>query len=212
MIYSIKCLHIISLGVISLEKCSVRVKLVLKYQLLSKKIKNSSALFASFILTWVMGAVYKKSNCSSSEPLWTLVTVLCKVLLFKCASQAFDGILLRVCVCVQSLSCVQLCDPMGCSPPGSSARGILQEWVAISSSRGSSQPRERSCISCIGGGFTTEPLFYSESNMQSLYSHPLLSATFCMMLMLFEGSLQAFHMNSWSILFSNLHLTAWICC
>ena len=42
----------------------------------------------------------------------------------------------------------------------------------------------------------TEPLFYSESNMQSLYSNPLLSATFCMMLMLFEGSLQAFHMNS----------------
>ena len=37
-----------------------------------------------------------------------------------------------------------LCDPMGCSPPGSSVHGILQarilEWVAISFSRGSSQP------------------------------------------------------------------------
>ena len=38
-----------------------------------------------------------------------------------------------------------LCDPMDCSLPGSSARGILQarvlEWVAISFSRRSSQPR-----------------------------------------------------------------------
>ena len=35
-------------------------------------------------------------------------------------------------------SCPMLCDPMGCSPPGSSVHGILQsrilEWVAISSS------------------------------------------------------------------------------
>ena len=35
---------------------------------------------------------------------------------------------------------------MDCSPPGSSVRGILQailEWVAISSSSGSSQPRDQ---------------------------------------------------------------------
>ena len=39
-------------------------------------------------------------------------------------------------------SCLTLCDPMDCSPPGSSVRGILQagtlEWVAIPFSRGSS--------------------------------------------------------------------------
>ena len=39
-------------------------------------------------------------------------------------------------------SCLPLCDPMDCSPPGSSVHGILQarilEWVAISFSRGSS--------------------------------------------------------------------------
>ena len=43
-------------------------------------------------------------------------------------------------------SCLTLCDPMDCSPPGSSVHGILQarilEWVAISFSRGSSQPRD----------------------------------------------------------------------
>ena len=42
-------------------------------------------------------------------------------------------------------SCPTLCDPIDCSLPGSSVRGILQprilEWVAIPFSRGSSQPR-----------------------------------------------------------------------
>ena len=50
--------------------------------------------------------------------------------------------------------CLTLCDPMDCSPPGSSVNGILQarilEWAAISSSRGSSWPRDWTCISCIG--------------------------------------------------------------
>ena len=59
-------------------------------------------------------------------------------------------------------SCPTLCDPMDCSPPGSSVQGILQarilEWVALPSSRGSSSPRDRTCISCIVDGFfSTEP-------------------------------------------------------
>ena len=65
-----------------------------------------------------------------------------------------------VCVCVRAgitQSCLTLCDPADCSPPGSSVHRILQarilEWVAISFSRGSSRPRDRthvSCVSCIG--------------------------------------------------------------
>ena len=46
-----------------------------------------------------------------------------------------------------------LCDTMDCSLPGSSVHGILQarvlEWVAISFSRGSSQPRDQTRVSCI---------------------------------------------------------------
>ena len=49
-------------------------------------------------------------------------------------------------------SCPTLCNPMDCSPPGSSAHGILQarilEWLAISFSRGSSLPRDRTQVSC----------------------------------------------------------------
>ena len=50
-------------------------------------------------------------------------------------------------------SCPTLCDPMDCSLPGSSVHGIFQaivlEWVAISFSRGSSWPRDRTRVSCI---------------------------------------------------------------
>ena len=56
-----------------------------------------------------------------------------------------------------SQSCPTHCDPMDCSLPDSSVRGIFQarvlEWVPISFSRGSSRPKDRiraSCISCIG--------------------------------------------------------------
>ena len=45
------------------------------------------------------------------------------------------------------LRVVSNCDPMDCSPPGSSIHGILQarilEWVSMPSSKGSSQPRDQ---------------------------------------------------------------------
>ena len=50
-------------------------------------------------------------------------------------------------------SCLTLCDPMDRSLPGSSVHGILQarilEWGAVPFSRGSSQPRDRTRISCV---------------------------------------------------------------
>ena len=46
-----------------------------------------------------------------------------------------------------------LCDPTGCSLPGSSVHGILQarilKCVALPSSRESSQPRNRTRVSCL---------------------------------------------------------------
>ena len=66
--------------------------------------------------------------------------------------------LVFVWVCVQLLqSCLTLPNPMECSCPGSSVHGILQArmqtWVAISFSRGSSQLKDWTYISCIAGGF-----------------------------------------------------------
>ena len=71
-----------------------------------------------------------------------------------------------LCVCAQS--CLTPCYPIDCSLSGFSVHGIFQartlEWVTISYSRGSSQPKDRfsvsciSCVSCIGSRFfTTEP-------------------------------------------------------
>ena len=57
-------------------------------------------------------------------------------------------------VCAKSLQiCPALCDPVYCRLPGSSVHGILQvrtlQWVAMPSSRGSSQPRDGTF--CIAG-------------------------------------------------------------
>ena len=50
-------------------------------------------------------------------------------------------------------SCLTLCDPMDCSPPGFSVLGIVQvrilEWVAMPSFRGTSQPRDQTHISYV---------------------------------------------------------------
>ena len=64
------------------------------------------------------------------------------------------------CQQVESVSCSVMSDfhnPMDCNPLGSSVHGILQarilEWVALSDSRGSSQPRDRTHVPyvfCIG--------------------------------------------------------------
>ena len=54
-------------------------------------------------------------------------------------------------------SCQTLCDPVDCSPPGSSVSGILQarilEWITMPSSRGSFQPRDQTQVYHIAGGF-----------------------------------------------------------
>ena len=59
----------------------------------------------------------------------------------------------HICVRMHAQLCLTLCNSMDCNPPDSSVRGISQsrilEWVVISPSRGSSRPRDRTCISCV---------------------------------------------------------------
>ena len=63
------------------------------------------------------------------------------------------------CCCCVAQSCWLFCDPMDYSPPGSSVHGISQarilEWVAISSSRVLSWPRDWTYISCAAGTLFT---------------------------------------------------------
>ena len=117
--------------------------------------------FVSSKNPWISPCLFISTNTPCfkppSSPRWTLfLAVLCG--LWDLSSQ---------CVCAWVLpSCPTLCDPMGCSLPGSSVRGILQarmlEWVAMPSSRGSSPPRDWTHISspALGGGlFTTSAIW-----------------------------------------------------
>ena len=70
-------------------------------------------------------------------------------------------------------SCPALCDTMDDNPPGSSVHGILHaiilDWIAMPFSRGSSQPRDGTCISCdscIAGGFFTAAIFTGWNDTQ----------------------------------------------
>ena len=62
-------------------------------------------------------------------------------------------------LCLVTQSCLSLCNSMDCSPPGSSVHGLLQartlEWVAMPSSRGSSQASDQTQVSRIAGRFFT---------------------------------------------------------
>ena len=74
-------------------------------------------------------------------------------------------------------SCLTLCNPMDCSPPGSSVHGILQarilERVAMPSSRGSSRPRDWSSSlmsPALAGGFFTSSATWEEKEMATYSS------------------------------------------
>ena len=69
---------------------------------------------------------------------------------------------MNICVlCLVAKSCLTLCDPTDCGPPGSSVHGILQarilEWVAVCPSKASSQPKEPASpmSPSLAGGFFT---------------------------------------------------------
>ena len=78
--------------------------------------------------------------------------------LFKKIKKIFLAVRIYDCSCIElGMLCWKTVvwlffDPMDCSPPGSSVHGIsqarIQEWVAISFSRGSSWPREQTHVSC----------------------------------------------------------------
>ena len=106
-------------------------------------------VYLFFFLTWYVQIKTRHSH----KILWTIIK---KKMIITSSCIARGGTKRCECVLVAQL-CLTLCDLMDCSPPGSSVCGIPQatilEWVAMSSSRGSSPPRDQtnvSYISCIG--------------------------------------------------------------
>ena len=82
-------------------------------------------------------------------------------------------------------SCPTLCDPMEGNLPRSAVHGIFQarilEWAAISFSRGSSQPRDRTRVSCIADRrFTVDMTYVFTRYLYRLYIEYL---TICQILL-----------------------------
>ena len=110
-----------------------------------------------FLKILSLNRVKLQVNFSTHEFCWN--TVQSVTLNDLCLLKSWSPLLLLL----VTKSCLTLCNPMDGSPPGSSVCRILQarilERAAVSFSRGSSQTRDRTCVSCIAEGFfTTEPL------------------------------------------------------
>ena len=88
--------------------------------------------------------------CSGLKRMWKQIVLLISLI------SICIYIWMKLLVVLLAQSCLTLCDPMECSPPGSSVHGILPrilEWVAIPISRGSSQSRGWTWVSCLAGRF-----------------------------------------------------------
>ena len=89
--------------------------------------------------------------CGQNIDTYCLIDVLGLDPWKPCLKSSPESNLLKACskvpVCAVGQVWPTLCNPMDCSLPGSSVHGNFQarilEWVAISSSRGSSQPQKR---------------------------------------------------------------------
>ena len=115
----------------------------------------------------------------------------------------------RIVAVVWWISHVWLCNAMDCSPPTSCLHGIVQarilEWVAISFSRGSSQPRDGTWVSCTGGGFfinwaTREAYMYCYLSFVSFilsFSRSLSFPSFFLFLPHLSLLLENFYMWMW---------------
>ena len=101
------------------------------YDKIYRWLKTQSPPSQIFIHFSILFTYFKTLNYHYHEKRWVLITQLCPA----------------------------LCDPMDWGSPGSSVHGILQarilEWVAISFSKRSSQPRDQTEISSIEGRLFT---------------------------------------------------------
>ena len=144
----------------------------------------------SFCMECPFPQIYFKNSCPNNMPLhvpssldlpgWIHYSIL-KDLLY---GQMDSELLQRCCLYVHDKSlqsCPTLCDARDCSPLGSSVHGDstvrILERAAMPSSRGSSQPKDWTCVSCgfwiAGGFFTTEPPRKPRDAVKASFIHKL---------------------------------------
>ena len=110
----------------------------------------------TYIFLFILSVLYnfQPKSCAHFVDLYPKYLILREAIIYSVVCLIFMSMYLLVYLCM--LSHVQLCDPMGCSLPGSSTHGIFQarilEWVAISSPGDlpDSGIKPSSLASCIG--------------------------------------------------------------
>ena len=107
-----------------------------------------------------------KAGTPATQGFAALFSASLAVLTLKQKAQKSNCNLSLVWMCVPSLQlCLIFCDPIDCSPPGSSIQGILQarilEWVAMPSSRGSSPPPGIECTPPVSPALQADSLTLS---------------------------------------------------
>ena len=129
---------------IFLEKHCLSTKCVLNgpYRVVRGVIYSYFHIYHFQILTKGARLSYIACKLPSSDPILPIW------LYYNLIPYSLFILLLLSCVCcvLSCLSCLTLCDPLDHSPPRSSVHGILQarilKWVVMSSSRGTSRPRD----------------------------------------------------------------------
>ena len=103
---------------------------------------SAHGILQARILEWIAIYFFKRSSWPRDQ-----IRISCTAGGFFPAEPqgSWSAYCARAVLCLVAQSYQTLCSPMGWSPPGSSVRRILQartlEWVAMPSSRGSSEPR-----------------------------------------------------------------------
>ena len=122
-------------------------------KVLAKWICAGKAFWEKEGLRWSL----KEEACLMLNTFWTVCWLTVHLTRVKSKDTNTHSVLHRSHLCLVTQSCPTLCDPMDYSPPGSSVHGISQarilEWVAISISKGSSLPRDRTWVSFSGRFF-----------------------------------------------------------
>ena len=105
---------------------------------------------------WMEETILGLSSCCNSHTWWDTahISLTLWVDTGLVVKKSFNYILWRILKVKVTQACLTLCDPMDYTVHGILQARIL-EWVAVPFSKGSSQPRNRTGVSCIVGGFFT---------------------------------------------------------
>ena len=109
------------------------------------------------VILWPSWQMSEISDACFLSP-WLFSSFLRLSTLWLISMSLLEHVPLTACLLNQKVRVAQLC-PTLWDPMDYTVHGILQdrilEWVAFPFSRGSSQPRDRTQISCVAGGFFT---------------------------------------------------------